>query len=210
MSSRFRFPSRIYPIVDELDGSGRDFVGLTEAMLAAGARFLQLRVKGRSTRDFIEVARAVKARTDAAGAALIVNDRVDVAHLVGAAGVHLGQDDLPPAAARELLGGDRIIGFSTHNVAQARAAATEGVADYIGFGPVFATTSKENPDPVVGLDGLRAVRRLVRLPIVAIGGIGVDAVPDVLAAGADAVAMIGAIARAADVEANLRSLLARF
>jgi thiamine-phosphate pyrophosphorylase len=210
MSGNFRFPSRIYPIVDELDGSGRDFVGLTEAMLAAGARFLQLRVKGRSTRDFIEVARAVKARADAAGAALIVNDRVDVARLVGAAGVHLGQDDLPPAAAREQLGADRIIGFSTHNPAQARASAAQGAADYIGFGPVFATTSKENPDPVVGLDGLRDVRRVVTLPIVAIGGIGVDAVPDVLAAGADAVAMIGAIVLAADVEANLRALLARF
>lgn len=210
MTRPFRFPARVYPIVDELDGRGRDAVALAEAMLAAGAPLLQLRVKGRTTRDFVDLARAVKARSDAAGAALIVNDRVDIARLVDAAGVHLGQEDLPPEAARAQLGAGRIIGFSTHNPAQARAAAAAGIADYIGFGPVFATTSKANPDPVVGVDGLRAVCAAVDLPVVAIGGIGLDAVGDVLAAGAGAAAMIGALVRAADVEATLRGLLARF
>jgi len=208
MTGGFRFPHRIYPILDELDGNGRSYVELTDACLQAGVRFLQLRIKGRPTREMIEIARLVVQRTDAAGASLIVNDRADIAALVDAAGVHLGQDDLPPAAAREMVGPDKIVGFSTHNLAQAQDAAAAGAADYIGFGPIFLTTSKVNPDPAVGLSTLRQVRRCIDTPIVAIGGISEDRVADVLGAGADAVAMIGDLVRAVDLAAKLQRLVA--
>jgi thiamine-phosphate pyrophosphorylase len=137
---------------------------------------------------------------------LIINDRPDIARLVDAAGVHLGQEDVPVAAARRVLGPDKIIGFSTHNVTQAEAAARESIADYIGFGPIYPTRSKERPDPVQGIDGLRQIRARVALPIVAIGGITAAAMSEVLAAGADAVAMIGEIVHAQDIEAKVREL----
>ena len=126
---------------------------------------------------------------------LIINDRVDIALALGADGVHLGQDDLPPEAARELLGPDVIIGFSTHNIDQAIGAARLPV-DYIAIGPIFATLSKENPDPVVGIDGLRRVREQAsHMPIVAIGGITERNARSVIEAGADAVAVISALLR---------------
>ena len=121
--------------------------------------------------------------------------------------MHLGQEDLPVSAAREILGPNKIIGFSTHNSAQAEAAAGQGIADYIGFGPIYPTASKERTDPLQGLEGLRLIRSRVGLPIVAIGGITAQTMPDVLAAGADAVAMIGDIVRAGDVGAKIRALL---
>jgi thiamine-phosphate pyrophosphorylase len=124
---------------------------------------------------------------------LIVNDRADIALALGADGVHLGQDDMPPEAARALLGGGAVVGFSTHGVEQAIAAARLPV-DYIAVGPIFATASKENPDPVVGLEGLRRVREAVgRVQVVAIGGVTHENGPSVLAAGADSVAVISAL-----------------
>ncbi|MFL6284963.1 MAG: thiamine phosphate synthase, partial [Pyrinomonadaceae bacterium] len=124
---------------------------------------------------------------------LIINDRADIALALGADGVHLGQDDMPPEAARSLLGGGAVVGFSTHGVEQAIAAARLPV-DYIAVGPIFKTASKENPDPVVGLEGLRRVREAVgRLPLVAIGGVTRENVPSVLDAGADSVAVISAL-----------------
>jgi thiamine-phosphate pyrophosphorylase len=203
----FTFPNRLYPIVDTLGDPQLSHVALAQAMLDAGVRFLQLRVKDQSVRRFVEIARAVKAVTDGYRARLIINDRADIAKLIDAAGVHLGQDDLPVSAAHEILGPHKIIGFSTHNVAQAEAAAREGIADYIGFGPIYPTASKERADPVQGLDGLRLVRSRVKLPIVAIGGITAATMPEVLAAGADAVAMIGEIVHAEDVRAKVRALL---
>jgi len=139
---------------------------------------------------------------------LIVNDRVDVAALVGAAGVHLGQEDLPAAAARAQLGPRAIIGLSTHDPVQLDAAVREGIADYLAYGPVFVTTSKARPDPTQGLAALAAARRRCPHPLVAIGGIDGDRLADVLATGADAVAVIAAIARAGDPEAATRTLLA--
>jgi thiamine-phosphate pyrophosphorylase len=203
----FTFPNHLSPIVDTLGDLKLSHVALARAMLDAGVRFLQLRVKDQPTGRFVEIARAVKAVTDGYHAQLIINDRADIAKLIDAAGVHLGQDDLPARAAREILGPNKLIGFSTHNVAQAEAAAREGIADYIGFGPIYPTTSKERADPVQGLDGLRLVRSRVKLPIVAIGGITTRTMLDVLAAGADAVAMIGEIVRAEDVSAKVRALL---
>jgi thiamine-phosphate pyrophosphorylase len=204
---RFVFPAHLYPIVDPLADPQRSHIDLAAAILAGGAPLLQLRVKNQPTRVFVDIARAVKAAADRRGAQLIINDRADIAKLVDAAGVHLGQDDLPAFAAREILGPQKIIGCSTHNVAQAEAAAREGIADYLGFGPIFSTTSKARPDPVQGLDGLRTIRTRVALPLVAIGGITAATMDDVLAAGADAVAMIGEIVRAADVTAQVRALL---
>lgn len=204
----FPFPSRLYPIIDTLGDPQRSHVELARAVLAAGAPLLQLRVKDCPTGEFVEIARAVKALADATQAQLIINDRADVAKLVDAAGVHLGQTDLPLAAARQILGPGKIIGYSTHTIAQAEAAARAGIADYIGVGPVYATASKQHPDPVIGLDGLRTARSRITLPIVAVGGITAATMRAVLSAGADAVAMIGEIVRAADVEATVRALLA--
>jgi len=204
----FKFPVRFYPIVDTLQDVRLSYIELARAILTAGAPLLQLRVKGEPTGRFAEIARAVNALADEHHALLIINDRPDIAKLIDAAGVHLGQEDIPVAAARRVLGPDKIIGFSTHNLAQAEAAAREGIADYIGFGPIFPTSSKDRPDPVQGIDGLRQVRNRVAVPIVAIGGITATTMPAVLAAGADAVAMIGEIVRAPDVGARVRTLLA--
>jgi thiamine-phosphate pyrophosphorylase len=205
--SRFFFPARLYPIADTLGAVQRSHLAIAEAILAAGVPLLQLRVKDQPTGRCVEIARAVKAATDRAGAQLIINDRADIARLVDAAGVHLGQEDLPAAAARDILGAHKIIGLSTHNLEQAEAAARAGVADYIGFGPIYPTTSKARPDPAQGLEGLRRVRAQVAMPIVAIGGITGRTMPEVLAAGADAVAMIGEVVRAADITAAVRTLL---
>jgi thiamine-phosphate pyrophosphorylase len=200
----FTFSDPLYPIADAVPG--RDVLALVDAMLAAGVRLLQLRAKDTPTGELVELARAVKSRTDRLGARLIINDRADVARLIGAAGVHLGQDDLPPAAARAMLGADAIIGFSTHNQAQLEAACAGGI-DYVAFGPIFATASKQNPDPVQGIAALAAARARCALPLVAIGGIGAATIAQVLAAGADAVAVIGAINNAPDPHAATRVLL---
>lgn len=203
----FSFPSRLYPIIDTLNDARLSQVELADAVLSAGVRFLQLRMKDVPTSRFVEVARAIKVLTDRHHAQLIINDRADIAKLVDAAGVHLGQDDLPVAAARQVLGRDKIIGFSTHNLEQAQAASRAGIADYLGFGPIYPTSSKERPDPVQGIEGLRQVRSRVALPIVAIGGITAATMGEALAAGADAVAMIGEIVHAADITAKVRALL---
>ena len=201
----FTFPDALYPIADAADA--RDVLALAAAILAGGARFLQLRAKDASTGELLRLARAAKALTDGAGARLIVNDRADVARLVDAAGVHLGQDDLPPAAARAILGPEKVIGFSTHNLDQVDAALHTGAIDYLAFGPIFATASKRNPDPPQGCDAVRIVRPRCALPLVAIGGIDGANLHDVLAAGADAVAVIGAIASTPDPARATRALL---
>jgi thiamine-phosphate pyrophosphorylase len=203
----FSFPSRLYPIIDTLNDPRHSHVELAGAVLAAGVPFLQLRVKGESTGRFVETARKVKALADQHGALLIINDRADIAKLIDAAGVHLGQNDLPLAAARNILGPDKTIGLSTHTIAQAEAAVHDGIADYIGFGPIFPTQSKAQPDSVQGLEGLRRVRARVPLPIVAIGGITAASLREVLATGADAIALIGEIVRAADVRSAVQTLL---
>ena len=205
-------PSRLYAIVDPLD-TGRDPVVLARAMLAGGARLLQLRLKRDpgggpiATRDLLAAAAAIREATAAAGATFVVNDRADVAAAVGADGVHVGQDDLPVAAVRALVGATTLIGLSTHDEAQLAAAAASG-ADYLSLGPIYATTSKDRPDPVLGLDRLRRARRGVTRPLVAIGGITPATARAVLAAGADAVAVITALVRAPDVTRATAALLA--
>jgi thiamine-phosphate pyrophosphorylase len=197
----------LYAIVDPLD-TGRSPLALAEAFLRGGARLLQLRLKHASARELLEAARAIRPLAVAAGALLLVNDRPDVARAASADGVHLGQEDLPVAAARRVLGPGRLVGVSTHDLAEARAAAAAG-ADYLGVGPVYETATKGRPLEGRGLDLVRAVRAAVPTPLVAIGGITDATAPAVRAAGADAVAMIGALVRAADPAAAVRRTLAR-
>ncbi|MEO0325591.1 MAG: thiamine phosphate synthase [Myxococcota bacterium] len=172
-----------------------------ERILAARPAVLQLRFKGDDDRLHLATARALRARCAGAGVPFVVNDRADIAALADADGLHLGQDDLPLAEARRLFSGP--IGVSTHDLAQAVRAESEG-ADLIGFGPVFPTASKARPDPVVGLAGLRAVCARVRVPVVAIGGLNAERAAEARAAGAALVAAIGAVAGARDPEAATR------
>jgi thiamine-phosphate pyrophosphorylase len=155
-------------------------------------------------KDAYVCAQALRQAATEVGALLIVNDRCDLAMAVDADGVHLGQVDLPIVYARQLLGPGKIIGLSTHNVAQVRDAMT-GRPDYIAFGPIFSTSTKADHDPVVGLDELRAVRSLTTLPMFAIGGITADSSRDVVAAGADGVAVISAILNAPNLGPVIRN-----
>jgi len=162
-------------------------------------RLLQLRLKQTPTGEVVALARQVKALCVTHGARLIINDRVDIARLIDADGVHVGQEDLPPREARALLPPGKIVGFSTHNPTQLAAAARAAEADYLAFGPVFATRSKQNPDPIVGLEALREARRACSLPLVAIGGIDRDTITATLATGVDCVALISALVDAPDI-----------
>jgi len=157
-----------------------------------------LRDKDASARELLEAVQKCLALTRAAGATLIVNDRVDVALTADADGVHLGQEDLSAEEAREILGEEKIIGVSTHSLDQFRAAL-ETSASYIAVGPVFPTKTKENPAPVVGLDLVREAKKLTDRPLVAIGGITIERAREVIAAGADSVAVISALYPFADI-----------
>lgn len=179
-----------YPVLDTaLLARKVPLADAAEAIVQGGARILQLRHKGHWSRTMFADAQAILQLCRTAGALFFVNDRPDVAALLET-GLHLGQDDLPPAAARKLLAPTQPLGFSTHNEAQLRAALDEPV-DYIALGPIFATSSKENPDPVVGLEELRRLGRIADRPLVAIGGITRERAVAVLDAGADSVAVIG-------------------
>ena len=185
-------PPRVYPITDTVI-SGISHAMQTRLLVAGGARIVQLREKYSSPHSFYESAlECVKiARNE--GVKILINDRVDIALAVGADGVHLGQDDLPPEKAREILGEAAIIGFSTHSVGEAIEAMSMPI-DYIAIGPIFPTHSKEKPGGVVGLEGLGDVRAAIGdFPLVAIGGIDANNMPSVFQAGADSAAMIGAI-----------------
>ena len=166
-------------------------------------RLFQYRDKQATMKEAYRQALALRQVAREVGATFIINDRCDLALAVKADGVHLGQEDLPLQDARRLLGQEAIIGLSTHNPKQVREAVALQ-PDYIGFGPIFGTTTKADHDPVVGLDGLRAARALTSLPIFAIGGITSQHVTDIMTAGADGVAVISAILKAADLEAAIR------
>ena len=183
---------RIYPITDT-GISGLSHTQQVVRLISGGADFIQLREKAAPSSEFYRSAVDVVRYARELNARVIVNDRADIALLTGAAGVHLGQEDMPPAAARALLGDEAVIGLSTHSVEQARAAIEQPV-DYIAIGPIFSTTTKDRSSPVVGLDGLRKVRSAVgSFPLVAIGGIDAGSVVDVLRAGADSAAMVAAL-----------------
>jgi thiamine-phosphate pyrophosphorylase len=190
MPPRVTLP-KFYPILDPEIAArhGVDPIAAAEQILEGGATILQFRHKGFFSREvFAQLERVAKLCRDA-HALFVVNDRADLAALTDAA-LHLGQDDLTPSAARKVVGAKTLIGFSTHNESQLRAAAAEP-ADYLALGPIFGTASKQNPDPVVGIDELRRLRSLTDRPLVAIGGITRANAQSVLGAGANSVAIIG-------------------
>jgi thiamine-phosphate pyrophosphorylase len=187
---------RLYVILDA--GMLTETAGDTaKKLIAAGVRLLQYRNKQADARELLNDSQAIAKAARAAQCAFFVNDRPDVAWLAGAHGVHVGQEDLEVAQAREVMGPERWVGVSTHNLQQFQQAAASS-ADYIAVGPIFPTISKANPDPVVGLDLLRRVRPLTEKPIVAIGGITLERAPEVLSAGADSIAVISDILQAKD------------
>jgi thiamine-phosphate pyrophosphorylase len=196
---------RLYVILDAglVRGQAEEIAG---QLMGAGVRLLQYRAKNASAREMLPTASALAKMAQRAGATFFVNDRADVAYLAGADGVHVGQDDLSVEEARTVIGEGRWVGVSTHNLEQFEKAASSS-ADYLAIGPVFATTSKSNPDPVVGLETIRRVRSLTSKPIIAIGGIRLEHAAEVIEAGADSVAVIGDILGAADPVLRAREFL---
>jgi thiamine-phosphate pyrophosphorylase len=186
---------KLYPILDAdaLALAGVPLAAAARALYDAGVRWLQYRDKQASDAAVVERMRELRAIFPAGDSVLLLNDRVDLCAPVGADGVHIGQEDMLAAEARRILGPHRLLGVSTHNATQLSAAIATGAADYLAIGPVFATGSKENPDPVVGLAGVKAARASTRLPLVAIGGITGDNGHEVIEAGADSVAVISAL-----------------
>jgi len=195
---------RVYPILDTQLISAKDCDAEVAACawLDGGAAILQFRHKGPWTRHVFEQAERIAAQCRGRRAMFVVNDRADMAKLLGA-GLHIGQDDLAPHDARRLVGYDAVLGYSTHNPRQIEEAADEP-ADYLAIGPVYATASKQKPDPVVGLEGLRTCRTLSPRPLVAIGGVTRQTASAVFAAGADTVAVIGDLLPETCSGANLR------
>lgn len=206
---KFTFPNPLYAIVDTLDRAELSFLDLAEKLCAGGVKLLQLRVKSLPAREFLALATQIRVICHHYQCLLIINDRADIALAIAADGVHVGQEDLPLAAARKVLGPRKIIGVSTHNPLQAREAERGG-ADYIGFGPLFGTTTKATGYSARGLEQLREIRSLVQLPIVAIGGITTERAPAALAAGAHAVAMISDLVLAPDVVTKVQETLGVF
>ncbi|WP_214020079.1 thiamine phosphate synthase [Methanoculleus sp.] len=198
----------LYVITDEGLGRGLSHAELARRAVAGGADAIQLRDKRLSGRDFLRAASAVREITRDAGALFIVNDRLDVALAAGADGVHLGESDLPVGEARRLAPPGFIIGASVGSVATAVRAGAEG-ADYVALSPTFSTASKDDAGPGHGLAVLSAVRAAVSLPLVAIGGITAGNVSDVIAAGADGVAVMSAVVGQEDVTAAARDLRSR-
>jgi thiamine-phosphate pyrophosphorylase len=197
---------RLYAIVDAERIGSASPLAICRILLDAGVRLIQYRDKKASARDLFEACRQLQVSVRQAGGIFIVNDRADVALAVGADGVHVGQGDLPVELARRVVGKRILIGTSTHASEQVREA-DETSADYLAFGPIFPTQSKENPDPVVGLAGLREARKLTRRPLVAIGGITLENAPSVIAAGADSVAVIRDLVQAPEVAQRAREFL---
>ena len=201
---------RLNAIVDPERANGRSLSELTHLVVAGGATLIQLRDKHGATRQMIEEARAIKAALAGTGVRLVVNDRVDVALVAGADGVHLGQEDMRVEDARRLLGPGAIIGLSIKTVALANAAPLEQL-DYVGVGGVYATTSKDNPNKPIGVNGLRDIVAAFRarkrdLPVCGIAGIDAGNAAPVIAVGADGVAVISALSMKSDPEAAAREL----
>ena len=198
----------LYAILDPEQTQGRAAGDALRQLLAGGAAIVQLRVKTMTPRDFLELARFARAETRVHGCKLIINDRVDVALACDADGVHLGQDDLPLAAGRKLVG-QKIVGISTHDIEKAQEAEQNG-ADYIGFGPMFSTTTKNTGYAARGVEMLGKIHAAVKLPIVAIGGINAANARELAREGAQAVAVISAVFGGEDVTAAARAIATVF
>jgi thiamine-phosphate pyrophosphorylase len=204
-TGRRRFDLSVYLVTDTRLSGPRGVAAVAEAAVRGGVTLVQLRDPDATTRALIETARQLQAVLAPLGIPLIVNDRVDVALAVGADGVHLGDRDMPAETARRLLGPEIIIGVTVHDAAEAQAVDV-AIADYAGIGPVFATSTKAEARPAIGVDGFRTLRALVPLPVVGIGGIDAALAAAVVAAGADGVAVVSAICAAANPEAAARAI----
>ncbi len=196
----------VYLVTDPTLSNGRSELEIVRAAASGGIRLIQYRDKLAGKRLYLEKARALAALCRELGVDLLLNDHVDIAALVDCAGIHLGQDDLPTAEAKRLLGPSKIVGRSTHDPAQAAAAIREG-ADYINIGPVFPTATKNTPVVPVGLDMVREIARISTVPVTTMGGIGMDNAADIVRAGADRVAVVTAITKAPDVSRAARTLV---
>ncbi len=197
---------RLYAIIDPAQTGGRSPVAIAQDLLSAGVQLIQYRDKRATSRDLFLLSRQIAEPVRQAGGDFIVNDRADVARAIEADGVHLGQNDLPVEPTRRVLSAGMCLGYSTHALAQVIEAENTS-ADYIAFGPVFPTSSKENPDPVVGLEGLRKARQATHKPLVAIGGVTAENARAAIEAGADAVAVISDLVGAPNVAARAREFL---
>ena len=197
----------IYGITAEEYSLGRSNIEVVARMIDSGIRVIQYREKDRTARQKYRECLKIREMTREAGVTFIVNDHADLALLVDADGVHLGQDDLPPEKVRELLGEEMLIGLSTHSPAQAKAAVESGV-DYIGVGPIFATKTKKDVCEPVGLEYLEYVVKNIRLPFVAIGGIKEHNIDEVSGRGAKCIALVTEIVGAGDIGARVRAIRA--
>jgi thiamine-phosphate pyrophosphorylase len=212
LTRSFHLP-RLYPILDAegLSRAGVSLHAAARALYDAGVRWIQYRDKAASDGEVVERIGLLRTVFPPGQSTLILNDRVHLCAITAADGLHIGQEDMPPGEARRMLGGDCLLGVSTHNAEQLTAALATGAADYVAIGPVFGTQSKRNPDPVVGLNGMAQARALTDLPLVAIGGITQENAPAVIEAGADAVAVISALLPEGGlgIEQRVRDFLAR-
>ncbi|MFQ5886856.1 MAG: thiamine phosphate synthase [Anaerolineae bacterium] len=195
----------LYVITDAKLSRGRSHLEVAQAAIEGGASIIQFRDKEMTTRQLVETAGKIKELTEEAGIPLIVNDRLDVALAVDADGVHVGQDDMPAALARQLIGPHKILGVSASTVEEALQAEKDG-ADYVSASPVFTTPTKPDTPPPTGLEGLRAIVEAVNLPVIAIGGINEKNAAEVMEAGAQGVAVISAVVSAPDIAAAARHL----
>jgi thiamine-phosphate pyrophosphorylase len=196
----------VYLVTDRGLSRGRSTLEILQSAVRGGVTCVQLREKNCPVRDFIEQANAIKAFLNAHDIPLIVNDRVDVAQAVGADGVHLGQSDMSLHVAREILKDSMIIGISAESLQDA-IEAEKGGADYIGVSPIYATPTKTDTAPALGLEGLREIRNAVRIPLVGIGGLTKNNAAEVIKHGADGVAVVSAIVSAEDPELAAKELL---
>lgn len=196
---------RTYLVTQESKSAGRSTEAIVDAAIAGGIDVVQLREKGTTARHRYELGRKLRELTTEAGVDLIVNDRIGLAHAIGADGVHLGQNDLPASTAREILGPEATIGVSVSTVSEARLAAISG-ADYLGVGAVYGTDSKSDADAEVGVQQVANIEASVKIPVVAIGGITADNASGPIQAGASAVAVISEITEADDPEAATSQL----
>ena len=196
----------LYLVADTEFAAGRDLVRLVREAVRGGVTVVQLRAKNLGTRDFLGLALRMSAALKKNSVPLIINDRTDIALACAADGIHLGQDDMPPDRTRKLLGRSKIIGVTVNTLKEAREAERLG-ADYVGLGPIYATTTKDTDLPIVGAEGIRRMHKLIDIPIIAIGGINAGNVADVLRAGAAGIAVVSAILGARDARQAAAELL---
>ena len=199
----------LYLVADADYGAGRDLPGLVEAAVDGGVTLVQLRGKSLAAGPFVELGRALAARRAPRGVPFLVNDPAEVARACGAVGVHLGQDDMPVAEARRLLGPGATIGVSVNTAAEARRAEREG-ADYVGAGPAYATSTKPTELAILGPEGIGLIARATALPVVAIGGIDVGRAGELASAGARGIAVVSAILGAPDARRAAQDLIQAF